>query len=169
MSPIVIVRRRLPRVLLALALLAGACGSGNGLDEEARADLAGALSAAAAEVGLVLTTDGVDCAAEQLDDEAAAAAMEPADSWDDPTGVAVAEVLVSCVGSVPLMRAEMDALAPGLDPESSDCVAERLDGEVVADLIDDALRRRARSGPAVEVELSAALALCLSPSELLGL
>ena len=85
------------------------------------------------------------------------------------TGAGVAGQLVECVGSEELMAAEQRALRPDLSDASVECVSQRLDPDVVEQVIDAALRQRPRNGPAVEVELSVALGVCLSPDELLDL
>ena len=157
-------------MIVVIAGLLASCGSSNGLTEDDRAAVAGMIVSAADGAGLVLPTAGVECFAEQVDDDVAATVLiTPATDWDPEAGAAVAETLVTCVGAAELMSAELRALRPDLGEPSVACVAERLDAEVVEQVTDAALRQRPRSGPAVEVELGVALGVCLSPEELLDL
>lgn len=157
-------------VLLACVVGVAGCAGSNGLTEESRSAVGEALVLAADGAGLVLPTAGVACFADQIpDDLAEPVVADLSVDWTAETGAAVAAELVECVGAEELMAAELRALRPDLSDPSVECVSQRLDPEVVEQVIDAALRQRPRNGPAVEVELSVALGVCLRPDELLDL
>ena len=157
-------------MLLACVVGLAGCAGTNGLTEESRVAVGDAIVQAADGAGLVIPTAGVACFAEQIpDDPADLVVTAAATDWNAETGAAVAGQLVECVGSEELMAAELRALRPDLSDASVECVSQRLDPDVVEQVIDAALRQRPRNGPAVEVELSVALGVCLSPDELLDL
>ncbi len=157
-------------MVVACVLALAGCGGTNGLTDETRASVGDAVVRAADGAGLVVPTAGVECVSERLPDALADLVLaDPPVDWSAETGAAVAAELVDCVGSEELMAAELRALRPDLSDPSVECVSKRLDPEVVEQVIDAALRQRPRNGPAVEVELSVALGVCLRPDELLDL
>lgn len=164
-------RAPIVRVGVAAAVLSlSGCGDANTATDEERVSIGTGVVTAAEGAGLVLPTAGVRCVGERVTDEAVAEVIEvEAVDWTDATGATVASALVECVGSVELMAAELTALQPELSPPSVVCVSERLDPDVVEQVIDAALRQRPRNGPEVEVELGVALGLCLDTDELLDL
>lgn len=98
------------------------------------------------------------------------------DKLAEPEGVVseqlsshLAESLIECVGKQQLARSALVVLSGSASEESLDCIGERFDEELLADVIDAGLRGQKRISVEVEVEIGLVLGACLTPEELLQL
>ncbi len=129
----------------------------------------GLVSTRAAAASVDLGSGDAECVARRLTDEQA---NDLARSIDEP-GLTVelsstlAQAVLDCVDADQLIRSATEPFATGATEAEVDCIAGRLNAELTESLIAANLAGSGLPAAQVELEVAAALGLCLDPEELL--
>lgn len=116
---------------------------------------------AASMLGISLDTDQADCVVDRLGAEAARETVA-----NDP-GPELATPIVNCVGADQIGFIALQPLAPAASEDSIRCAAARLDNEFVTALVARAFDPDQMMPQGLELEVTSALAMCLTPGEVL--
>jgi hypothetical protein len=153
--------RRFVGLGVGVALLAS-CGDG-GLSDDLLESTSERVSQLAAEIDLILEPEQADCAARQLADDEAAALIQP--ELEAKLARTLAESMLECADEVALARTSIGSLSSEVSDQSFACVADSLGDDVMLDLFVD--RLGVAQGDLAELDIQTAIALCLTPDELL--
>lgn len=160
--------RRTSVLRLALGWLVGlslvACGSPE-LNDNVRAQALLDLEARATATGIELEREESECAVDEFDSETALGLS--ADELTSPVAESVAEAIVGCDEDSRIGGLVLRPLAPGAGVESLACASAELGDVVIVRLLAAELAQSNGLRSIDELEVVAALSLCLSPEELL--
>lgn len=151
-------------LVLLVGFSAAACGSPQ-LNEDARAQALLDLEARATASGFELESEVSECAVAEFDTETASGLL--VDELSPSVAESVAEAIVDCDEDSQIGGLVLRPLAPGAGVESLACASSELGDVVIVRLLAAELAQSNGLRSVDELEVVAALSLCLSPEELL--